>query len=78
MKKLGDYKIMPLFPSTPVSDPQISPDGKRVLFTYSTVDMEGNKYDSHVWMMTLGEKAPRQFTSSSASESNARWSPRGR
>jgi len=78
MKKLGDYKIMPLFPSTPVSDPQISPDGTRVLFTYSTVDMEGNKCDSHVWLMTLGEKAPRQFTSSSASESTPRWSPGGR
>ena len=78
MKKLGDYKIMALFPSTPVSDPQISPDGTRVLFTYSMVDMEGNKYDSHVWLMPLGEKAPRQFTSSSASENTPRWSPRGR
>jgi dipeptidyl aminopeptidase/acylaminoacyl peptidase len=78
MKKLGDYKIMPLFPSTPVSDPQISPDGTRVLFTYSTVDMEGNKYDSHIWLMPLGEKAPRQFTSSSANENTPKWSPSGR
>ncbi len=27
MRKLTDYKVMPIFPMAPVSDPRVSPDG---------------------------------------------------
>lgn len=62
MKKLEDYTIMPLFPSQPVDDPQISPDGSKILFTYSEVNLEEDKYDTHIWIYDLDEKKPRQFT----------------
>jgi len=78
MKKLEDYKIMPIFPQQPVSDPQISPDGTRVLFTYTTTSMKENKYDSHIWLLPLGERRPRQFTYSPKNETNPRWSPNGK
>jgi dipeptidyl aminopeptidase/acylaminoacyl peptidase len=78
MKKLTDYKIMTLFPSSPVADPQISPDGTKVLFTYSIIDMEENKYRTHIWLQPLDEKKPRQFTHGAGSESYPRWSPNGR
>jgi len=78
MKKLTDYKVMPVFPMAPVSDPQISPDGARVLFTYSTVNMEEDKYDSHVWLLDLKEKWPRQFTHGVNNDSHPRWSPDGK
>lgn len=78
MKKLEEYKIMPIFPAQPVSGPQMSPDGTRILFTYSTVNMDEDKYDSHIWVFDLKEKAPRQFTHGKSSDTNARWSPDGR
>ncbi len=78
MKKLTDYKIMPLFPMAPVSDPQISPDGANVLFTYSTANMDEDKYDTHIWLLPLKEGRPRQFTFSANNESSPRWSPDGR
>jgi acylaminoacyl-peptidase len=78
MKKLEEYKIMPLIPMAPVSDPQVSPDGKNILFTYSTVNMEENKYDTHVWAMPVGGREPRQFTFSAGNESSPRWSPDGK
>ena len=78
MKKLTDYKIMHLFPSSPVADPQISPNGTKVLFTYSMVDMAGNKYRTHIWLQPLDERRPRQFTHGAGSESYPRWSPNGR
>jgi len=78
VKKLEDYRVMPIFPAQPVSDPQISPDGSRILFTYSTVKMKGNKYDSHLWMLHLDEKKPRQFTHGNSNDSNPRWSPDGK
>ena len=78
MKKLTDYEVMPIFPMAPVSDPQVSPDGTRVLFTHSTVNMEEDKYDTHVWLLPLREKRPRQFTHGANNESSPRWSPDGR
>ncbi|UCD44653.1 MAG: S9 family peptidase [Candidatus Bathyarchaeota archaeon] len=78
MKKLEDYKIMPLFASTPVGDPQVSPDGGRILFTHSTIDMKEDKYRTHIWLQDLGEKNPRQFTYGAGSESYPRWSPDGK
>jgi dipeptidyl aminopeptidase/acylaminoacyl peptidase len=78
MKKLTDFEIMPIFPMAPVSDPQVSPDGTRVLFTHSTVNMEEDKYDSHIWLLDLKEKRPRQFTHGANNESFPRWSPDGK
>jgi len=77
MKKLEDYEIMDLFPTQPVADPQVSPDGTKVLFTYSTVNMEDDKYDTHVWLLALGERRPRQFTFGKENATNPRWSPDG-
>ncbi|MGD2200195.1 MAG: S9 family peptidase [Candidatus Bathyarchaeota archaeon] len=78
MKKLEEYEIMPLFPMAPVSDPQVSPDGSRVLFTYSEVNMEDDKYDTQIWLLDLDKKKPTQFTYSEENSTNPRWSPDGR
>ncbi|MFQ5758328.1 MAG: S9 family peptidase [Candidatus Bathyarchaeia archaeon] len=77
MKKLKDYKIIPIFPVLPVSDPQISPNGGRMLFTYTTINMEENKYDSHIWLLPLKERKPKQFTYGKGNDINSRWSPDG-
>ena len=75
MNKLKDYKFMPLFSSTPVSDPQISPNGDKIIYTYSEVNLSENKYDTHLWM--LDEKKNRQFTYGKCNESNPRWNKKG-
>jgi dipeptidyl aminopeptidase/acylaminoacyl peptidase len=77
MKKLEDYKIMPIFAGQPVGDPQVSPDGSKVLFTFSEVNMDEDKYDTHIWLLDLKEKKPRQFTYGKQNTSNPRWSPDG-
>ena len=75
---MESYKIMPIFPSQPVSDPQISPDGTKVLFTYTTLNLKKNKYDTHIWLLPLKEREPRQFTHGTSNETNPRWSPDGK
>ncbi|TRO47476.1 S9 family peptidase, partial [Candidatus Bathyarchaeota archaeon] len=77
MKKLEGYKIMPLVPGQPVGDPQVSPDGSKVLFTYSQVNMDEDKYDTHIWLLDLSKRRPVQFTHGKESTSNPRWSPDG-
>ena len=78
MKKLEEYPVMPLIPMAPVGDPQVSPDGAKVLFTYSEVNMEEDKYDTQIWIRDLKERRPRQFTYSKENSSNPRWSPDGK
>lgn len=78
MKKLEDYEIMPIFPGQPVSDPQISPDGDKVLFTYTSTNIKENKRDSHIWLLLLKDGKPRQFTHGKGNDVNPRWSHDGR
>jgi len=78
MKKLEDYKIPPIFSMQPVSDPQMSPNEDKVLFTYATTNMKENKYDSHIWVLRLKEKRPKQFTHGVGNDTSPRWSPDGK
>ena len=61
-----------------VADPQISPDGNRVIFTVKTVDPQKNRYLSHLWMAEVATGATRQFTYGEARDILPRWSPDGK
>ncbi len=61
-----------------VSDPQLSPDGRRVAFTVTTVVEDKDKRHSEVWMAaTDGSSAAYRYTSPSTEASGASWSPDG-
>jgi dipeptidyl aminopeptidase/acylaminoacyl peptidase len=61
-----------------VSDPQISPDGKWVVYAVAQPDLAANKSHTDVWMVaTTGGNEPRQITQG-GSDGNARWSPDGK
>ena len=63
-----------------VSDPQVSPDGRQVVFVLRETDMEANRGRTHLWLLDLDAKdaTPRQITRDPAGESNPRWAPDGR
>ena len=61
-----------------VSDPQRSPDGKWVAYTVNTTDVEKDKHNRDVWMVSWDGKQQVQLTSSKDSESTPRWSPDGK
>jgi dipeptidyl aminopeptidase/acylaminoacyl peptidase len=56
-----------------VSDPQISPDGSRVLYTREWVDRQNDERASAVWIIDADGAGNRFLTEGS----NARWSPDG-
>jgi len=61
-----------------VTDPQISPDGKRVAFVRVTVNKKKDGYETAVWVAsTDGSEAPRAFTSG-PQDASPRWSPDGK
>ena len=61
-----------------VRDPQRSPDGKWVAYVVGTVDVEKDKRDSDIWMVSWDGAEQVRLTSSPESESMPRWSPDGR
>ncbi len=61
-----------------ISDPQISPDGKWIAYTVGLVDVEKDKQDSDVWMVSVDGTQSVQLTTSKDSESRPRWSPDGK
>src|SRR4029079_13283450 len=61
-----------------VSDPQRSPDGKWVAYTVNTTDVEKDKHNRDVWMVSWDGKEQVQLTSSKDNESTPRWSPDGK
>lgn len=68
----GDwYKV------TTLSSPAMSPDGRRVAFTVTTVREKENKRHSEVWVVPTAGGEAQRFTSAGYESSNPRWSPDG-
>lgn len=60
-----------------VSDPQISLDGKWVVYTVATPDLDANRTLSNIWLVPADGGQERQLTRGS-SDQRARWSPDGK
>ncbi|HVS98295.1 MAG TPA: hypothetical protein VHE54_17485, partial [Puia sp.] len=61
-----------------IGDPQVSPDGKWVSYTLTTIDSLKDSRNSDVWMISWDGKEDIQLTNSPDGESRARWSPDGK
>ncbi|MEX0289585.1 MAG: prolyl oligopeptidase family serine peptidase [Flavobacteriaceae bacterium] len=60
-----------------VSNAQISPNGKHVVFEKSSVDWKENRYDRELWLSKNGGQ-PFQITNNpEGNSSNPKWSPDG-
>lgn len=57
-----------------VGDPQVSPDGKQILFNVNYQNVEENKGNSDLWLVDIdGKKPAKSITSTPSSENNAVW-----
>ncbi|QJW97234.1 S9 family peptidase [Frigoriglobus tundricola] len=62
-----------------VAAPQISPDGKQVVYQITSIDLERNKGTTALWIAaTDGKTAPKQLTPKDRQGRNPRWSPDGK
>lgn len=62
---------------TTVANPSVSPDGKWVAYTVTTVRESENKRHNEVWVSPTSGGPARRFTSAGYESSNPRWSPDG-
>ncbi len=60
-----------------VGDPQISPDGARVVYTVGAMDGEQDKAYSALWLVPTNGGEPHQLTRGAVRDGNPRWSPDG-
>ena len=61
-----------------LSDPQLSPDGKRVAYDLRTVDYDANTASHAIWVSDVGAPAPRRLAISEGGATSPRWSADGR
>jgi dipeptidyl aminopeptidase/acylaminoacyl peptidase len=72
-------KVEDLFAFKRVAAPQISPDGKTVVYQVATVDLAKNTSSTALWLAPAdGKAAPKQLTDPKGKrDANPRWSPDG-
>ncbi|MGB2638422.1 MAG: S9 family peptidase [Candidatus Acidiferrum sp.] len=61
-----------------VYNPQISPDGKRVVYEVSRTNWEDNAFERDLWMVDTTTGESHQLTASKKSSTDAAWSPDGK
>ena len=60
-----------------VSDPQVSPSGKWVLFSVMDVDLARNAKVNHLWLVPADGSSKETQITNGGGESNGRFSPDG-
>lgn len=59
-------------------DPQISPDGERIVYTRQSSDRQTDSRFSNLWILAADGQGHRALTAGKHRDRNARWSPDGR
>ena len=72
------FRLIDLFDLETASDPQISPDGTRVVFVRNFNDIMKDKKRSNLWIVDFDGNDLRPLTTGSANDSSPRWSPDGK
>jgi dipeptidyl aminopeptidase/acylaminoacyl peptidase len=60
-----------------LANPQVSPDGRSVVFTVSSLDLDANRRRTDLWMVQTDGTGLRRLTSDPAADTDAAWSPDG-
>ena len=61
-----------------VSDPQVSPDGKSVVYVVGEIDREAGKTNSDLYIVPTSGGEPKRLTTSPGADNHPRWSPDGK
>lgn len=58
-------------------DPQISPDGKRIVYVRAFADIMGDQRHSNLWIVNFDGSGHHPLTTGKFTDANPRWSPDG-
>ncbi len=60
-----------------ISDPQVSPDGKQIVFALRTTDLEANRGRTDLWLVGVDGNGLKRLTTHPQNDFNSRWAPDG-
>jgi len=61
-----------------VADPQVSPDGRWVVYVVSELDRATDKTNSDLWLVPSSGGEPKRLTTAPGADTDPRWSPDGK
>ena len=61
-----------------VSDPQLAPDGRQIVFVESEANWKADRRISHIWRVNADGSDLMEMTSGADGENSPRWSPDGK
>jgi dipeptidyl aminopeptidase/acylaminoacyl peptidase len=67
-----------VYETVSAGDPQVSPDGRHVVYTLGRADRDADRGSSQLWLVDVDGGQPRQLTWSGDRNREPRWSPDGR
>jgi acylaminoacyl-peptidase len=70
--------VQDIFNLETVADPQISPDGKRIVYVRQFADIMSDRRCSNLWIVNFDGTDHRPLTTGSFSDSSPRWSSDGK
>ena len=74
------FSIQDLVRMERISDVAVAPDGKHVVYTQRTTDLEANKGRSGIWMLDTGKRGstPLRLTDGGPNSNSPEWSKDGK
>jgi dipeptidyl aminopeptidase/acylaminoacyl peptidase len=69
------FSVHDLLAMERISDPQVSPDGKRIVFVNRVTDLEQNKGVQDLWLVNIDGSGLRRLTTHPAGSHSPRWAP---
>src|SRR5207245_7204994 len=73
----GRLSINDVFDLQLATDPQISPDGKRVIYVRQFCDIRSDRRHSNLWIINFDGSDQRALTTGNFNDTSPRWSPDG-
>ena len=73
----GPLRYQDLFELESASAPQISPDGKRIVYVRGFADVLSDEYYSNLWIVNADGSGHRPLTTGKRNDVEPRWSPSG-
>src|SRR5438034_4220772 len=72
------FKAEDVFKLEFASAPQVSPDGKRVVYVRNILDIMKDRRRSNLWVVNADGTGHQPLTTGNYSDASPRWSPHGR
>jgi dipeptidyl aminopeptidase/acylaminoacyl peptidase len=77
-KDTHPFSIHDMLAMDRISEPQVSPDGKWVVFTLRRTDLAANRGRTDLWLIGVDGAGLRQLTSHPSGDSSPQWAPDGK